>query len=68
MSLFARYPVITFSIGVAAGYIIHKYRKEIIQAANDASDKSKEFLLHQKESLGDILAETQQGADGLGDS
>ena len=68
MSLFARHPVITFSLGVAAGYFIHKYRKEIIEAATDATEKSKEFVLQQKESLADILAETKEAgeaADGV---
>lgn len=66
MSLFAKHPVLTFSLGVAAGYFIHKYRKEIIDAASDASEKSRDFVLHQRENLADILAETQevQGTEG----
>ncbi len=60
MSLLARHPVITFSLGLAAGYFIHKYRKEIIEAATDATEKGKEFVLRQKESLADLIAETQE--------
>lgn len=59
MSLFAKHPVITFSLGLAAGFLIHKYRKEIIEAGNAAKEKSMDFVLHQKENLGDILAETR---------
>jgi hypothetical protein len=60
MSLFARHPVITFSLGVAAGFFIHKYRKEIIAAANAASEKGRDFVLEQRENLADVIAETQE--------
>lgn len=60
MSILARHPLITFGLGLAAGYAIHKYRKEIIAAANSAAEKSKDFVLEQRENLADILAETQE--------
>ena len=60
MSLFARHPVITFSLGLAAGYFIHKYRKEIIAAADEAAEKSRDFVLQQRENLADVIAETQE--------
>jgi len=60
MSLFARHPVITFSLGLAAGYFIHKYRKEIIEAAAEAGEQSRDFVLRQKENLADVIAETQE--------
>lgn len=63
MSLFAKHPLITFSLGVTAGYFIHKYRKEIIEAASDASEKGKEFVLQQRESLADILAEAKESGE-----
>ena len=63
MSILAKHPVITFGLGVAAGYFIHKYRKEIIEAANEATEKSKDFVLQQKESLADILAETKEAGE-----
>jgi hypothetical protein len=66
MSLFARHPVITFSLGVAAGFLIHKYRKEIIDAANNAAEKGRDFVLEQKENLADVIAETQESDDVVG--
>jgi len=60
MSLLARHPVITFSLGLAAGYFIHKYRKEIIEAAGEAGEKGRDFVLRQKENLADVIAETQE--------
>ena len=57
-----RHPVVLFGLGVAVGYTIHKYRKEIILAANDAAEKSKDFVLQQRESLEDILEEGKDQA------
>ena len=68
MSILARYPLVTFSLGVAAGYFIHKYRKEIIEASQAATEKSKEFVLHQKENLGDILAEAKDTGETLAET
>ena len=68
-SILAKHPVITFSLGLMAGYFIHKYRKEIIEAATGLSDKGKDFVLQQKENLADVLAETQEtGEVSAGDS
>lgn len=66
MSLLAKHPVITFSLGVAAGYFIHKYRKEIIEAATDASEKGKDFVLQQRENLADVLAEAKESGEAAG--
>ena len=68
MSILARHPIITFGLGVAAGYFIHKYRKEIIDAANAATEKSREMVLHQRENLSDILAESREGGEAVADS
>lgn len=60
MGILARHPVITFGLGLAAGYFIHKYRKEIIATAARASEKGKDFVLQQRENLADLVAETQE--------
>ena len=54
-----RHPLVWFGLGVAAGYAIHKYRKEIIESANRAAEKGKDFVLQQRENLEDIVAESQ---------
>jgi len=54
-----RHPLVLFSLGVAVGYTVHKYRKEIIESANRAAEKSKDFVLQQRENLEYILAESQ---------
>ncbi len=63
MSLLAKHPVVTFGLGVAAGYFIHKYRKEIIGAANEAAEKGKDFVLQQRENLADVLAEAKESGE-----
>ncbi len=68
MSIFTKHPLVTFTLGVAAGFLIYKYRKEIIEAGTAATEKSREFVLQQRESLGDILAETRDYGQDLPDS
>jgi hypothetical protein len=59
VSNFFRHPLIMFGLGIAAGYYIHKHRKEIIEAATLATEKGKDFVLQQKETLEDLVAEAQ---------
>lgn len=59
----SKHPLLLIGIGVAAGYLAHKYRKEIINAATSVTDKSKDFVLQQKENLEDIVAESKDSKD-----
>ncbi len=54
------HPLVLFGLGVAVGYAIHKYRKDIIESATRASEKSKDFVLQQRENLEDLVAETRE--------
>jgi hypothetical protein len=60
MATLARHPLVMFSLGIAAGYLAHKYRKEIITISSKTAEQSKDFVLRQKENLKDLLAETQE--------
>ncbi len=66
MSLLAKHPVVTFGLGLAAGFLVHKYRKEIIEAAAGATEKGKEFVLQQRENLADVIAETREAGEEPG--
>lgn len=55
-----RNPLVLFAAGVAAGYLLHKYQKEIIVAVSKATGLGRDFALQQKESLADMLAEAQE--------
>jgi hypothetical protein len=56
----AKHPILVFGLGVAAGYLVYKYRKEIISGTTKAVDAGKDFVLQQKENLEDIVAESKE--------
>ena len=60
ISTLARHPLVMFSLGIAAGYLAHKYRKEIITISSKTAEQSKDFVLRQKENLRDLIAEAQE--------
>lgn len=60
MSNVTKHPIWVFGLGVVAGYFVHKHRKDIIANATKLVDSGKDFVLQQKESLEDIVAETKE--------
>ncbi len=60
MSKLTRHPVVMVGLGLAAGYVVYKYRKEIISGVSHAGNASKDFVLQQKENLEDIVAEAKE--------
>lgn len=46
--------------GIAAGYVLHRYRKEIVLAVSKATGMSRDFALQQKENLADLLEEAKE--------
>jgi hypothetical protein len=54
------HPLVMLSVGLVGGYLLHKYEKEIAIALARASGMGKDFMLHQKERLEDILQEARQ--------
>ena len=65
MSTLGKNPLVMFGVGVATGYFIHKYRKEIISTVNSAAEHSKDFVLRQREHIEDLLAESRCEAESL---
>jgi hypothetical protein len=63
VSKILRHPFVVFSLGVAVGYAVYKYRKEIIESANRAAERGKDFVLQQRENLEDIVAENRESAE-----
>jgi hypothetical protein len=63
MSTLARHPLVMFSLGIAAGYLAHKYRKRIISITSKTTEQSKDFVLRQRENLKDLLAEAQEDTE-----
>lgn len=60
MKNIAKHPALVFGLGVVTGYLIYKYRKEIISSTTKVVDAGKDFVLQQKENLEDIVAETKE--------
>ena len=63
MTTLAKHPIVMFSLGIAAGYFAHKYRKEIISITSKTAGQSKDFVLRQKENLKDLIAEAQEDTE-----
>jgi hypothetical protein len=60
MSKVSKHPILVFGLGMVAGYFVYRYRKEIIANATKTIDAGKDFVLHQKENLEDIVAEAKE--------
>ncbi|MCQ8116603.1 hypothetical protein [Methylomonas rosea] len=55
-----RHPLALFSGGVLAGYLAHKHRKDIIVLGSRTAEESRNFVLRQRENLGDLIAEIKE--------
>lgn len=51
--------------GVVAGFLLFKYQKEIVDGLAKASGMGKDFALHQKENLADLMAEAEEKIEGV---
>ena len=60
MSKATKHPILVFGLGIVAGYVIYKYRKDIISSANKVAGAGKDFVQHQKENLEDIVEEVKE--------
>ena len=56
----AKHPVLVFGLGLIAGYMVYKYRKEIVSSTTKVVDAGKDFVLQQKENLEDLVAENKE--------
>lgn len=61
MTKVSKHPLLVFGLGMVAGYFVYKHRKDIIAGATKTFDAGKDFVLHQKENLEDIVAEAKEG-------
>lgn len=50
--------------GIAAGFLLFKYQKEIVDGLSRVSGMGKDFALHQKENLNDLMAEAEEKIEG----
>ncbi|WP_333875004.1 hypothetical protein [Methylobacter sp.] len=64
MKTLAKQPLVMFGFGIAAGFLTHKYRKEIILITSKTAEQGKDFVLKQKENIKDLIAESQEAEEG----
>lgn len=50
--------------GIAAGFLLHKYQKEIVDGVGKLGGMGRDFALHQKENLADLMAEAEEKLAG----
>lgn len=60
MTTLSKHPLVIFGLGIAAGFLTHKYRKEIILVTSKTAEQSKHFVLKQKDNLKDLIGECQE--------
>lgn len=46
--------------GIAAGFLLFKYQKEVVEGLSKVSGMGKDFALHQRENLNDLMAEAEE--------
>ncbi|MEY2631847.1 MAG: hypothetical protein RIR00_501 [Pseudomonadota bacterium] len=46
--------------GLAAGFLLFKYQKEVVEGLSRLGGMGKDFALHQRENLNDLLAEAEE--------
>jgi hypothetical protein len=51
--------------GVVAGFLLFKYQKEIVDGLAKATGMGRDFALHQKENLADLMAEAEEKIEGV---
>ncbi len=55
VTLLAKNPAVIFGAGVATGYFVRKYRKGILLSAHKVAAQGKDFAIHQKKHIDDLL-------------
>jgi hypothetical protein len=63
MTTLTKHPLVMFGLGLAAGFLVHKYRKEIISITSKTAEQGKDFVLRQKENIKDLIAEAQESSE-----
>jgi hypothetical protein len=60
LNTLTRQPLVIFSLGIAAGYLAHKNRKQIILISTKTAELSKDFIIRQKGNIKNLFAEAQE--------
>ncbi len=61
--LLLRNPWVAIGLGLVAGYMVHKYEKEIVAAVVKTAGMGKDFVMQQKETLADLVEEAKEAEE-----
>ena len=59
----SRHPLIVLGLGIAAGYLTHKYRKELVRITSKTAEQSKDFILQQKQNIKDLIVDVKDNEE-----
>jgi hypothetical protein len=51
----SRHPLVVLGLGIVAGYLTHKYRKELLTITSKTAEQSKDFILQQKQNIKGLI-------------
>ena len=56
----SRHPFVVFGLGIVAGYLTHKYRKELITITTKTAEQSKDFIVQQQQNIKDLMTDVKE--------
>jgi len=59
----SRHPLVVLGLGIVAGYLTHKYRKELLTITSKTAEQSKDFILQQKQNIKDLIADVKDNEE-----
>jgi uncharacterized protein HemX len=59
----SRHPLVVLGLGIVAGYLTHKYRKELVTITSKTAEQSKDFILQQKQNIKDLIADVKDNEE-----
>ncbi len=59
----SRHPIVVLGLGIVAGYLTHKYRKELLTITSKTAEQSKDFILQQKQNIKDLIVDVKESEE-----
>ena len=59
----SRHPIVVVGLGIVAGYLTHKYRKELLTITSKTAEQSKDFILQQKQNIKDLIVDVKESEE-----
>ncbi len=59
----SRHPLVVLGLGIVAGYLTHKYRKELLTITSKTAEQSKDYILQQKQNIKDFISDVKDSEE-----